>query len=671
MQSVENTATEKLNHCTWSLAGLAQNFGKNFPALLPIFQQTYAQQQCFTCSSFMAYLTQNLGKSNTKEVIQNEFLSEFCRYEHMIEKDLQKQGILCGNNAFINAECCLSEAFETIQYVDHCDRIRWIGDIHANYKKLESALNELKKPAYGMFDQDLHLKPGQYIVFTGDYGDRGNYDLEVLTLLLKLANENPHQVFLCRGNHEDPSIRQSYCTSEILKNAHDPQNRCLLHSLNKLYSYLPHTVYLGCKDPQTHAPKYYLFVHGCTPSVQLHTENPYCIPTLPTSPTEKIYRKISNGMIQPSDNEISRDLLWNDFETSGLKILSENKPNRGICISKIDFNLFLSLFSPQTPVVAAFHGHDHHSVFEQIPHRLYCGTLSEDEQIFATIDPINNVIHKHVLSPSQPNTYQTTTYKLASNAVQSTQTPTTSSPTTTTPPQENSCTPAMLQISVQKIQEQVKNATSPQMWEPLLEEVQKLKSMCHTIPAQEALIKDLDEILANYCTSKIDYLMSFIIGFYGNLEQTKNPEKIKNPTDPKTNPIPSERIKLEEFMQAFQDNIKIVSDRVSLIETIDIREIIERKLIAAKYHIENNIKPAVRIKLLELDIQPQDITKIWGAKMVQEEFSEFHKRYAPERIELYHPGISQKRKEIYEHEATIKNNSLKKAKEYFETGWPK
>ena len=53
-------------------------------------------------------------------------------------------------------------------------------------------------------------KPNTYMVFLGDYTDRGNYGIEVLYTMLRLKLANPEQVFMARGNHEDIQMIASY-----------------------------------------------------------------------------------------------------------------------------------------------------------------------------------------------------------------------------------------------------------------------------------------------------------------------------------------------------------------------------------------------------------------------------------------------------------------------------
>ncbi len=82
-----------------------------------------------------------------------------------------------------------------------------IGDIHGSWHALMKILNDLINPQHGKqkyIDNNFKIiNPNFYMIFTGDYIDRGNYGLEVLYTLMCLKLNNWDNVFLLKGNHED------------------------------------------------------------------------------------------------------------------------------------------------------------------------------------------------------------------------------------------------------------------------------------------------------------------------------------------------------------------------------------------------------------------------------------------------------------------------------------
>jgi len=74
------------------------------------------------------------------------------------------------------------------------------ADLHGDLKSLIENLKAMQKE--GLLDENFKCKTGTYMVFCGDYMDRGNYSLDVAEFLATLKMENPDQVFLIRGNHE-------------------------------------------------------------------------------------------------------------------------------------------------------------------------------------------------------------------------------------------------------------------------------------------------------------------------------------------------------------------------------------------------------------------------------------------------------------------------------------
>jgi len=73
-----------------------------------------------------------------------------------------------------------------------------VGDLHGD---LESLVDILKKSD---FAKKMKLVGNTFLIFLGDYGDRGPFSAEVYYTVLKLKLLFPEQVILMRGNHEGP-----------------------------------------------------------------------------------------------------------------------------------------------------------------------------------------------------------------------------------------------------------------------------------------------------------------------------------------------------------------------------------------------------------------------------------------------------------------------------------
>ena len=83
-----------------------------------------------------------------------------------------------------------------------------ISDIHSNYY----ALLEL----WGILETQIQDFESKWVVFLGDYMDRGNYPIKTLNFLIKLWKTRPKTTFLC-GNHD-------FAISMFLKLFDEPKN---------------------------------------------------------------------------------------------------------------------------------------------------------------------------------------------------------------------------------------------------------------------------------------------------------------------------------------------------------------------------------------------------------------------------------------------------------------
>ncbi len=140
--------------------------------------------------------------------------------------------------------------------LEPASRIFVRADLHADLKSLLENLNEIQKA--GLLDEKFKCQPGVELVFLGDYTDRGQHDLQVLELLACLRLENPDQVHLLKGNHEDLMINKAFTESQELKDFIDGEDTSSL--LNDFYNTLPLTVYMS--EKREGKRQYVHFTHG-------------------------------------------------------------------------------------------------------------------------------------------------------------------------------------------------------------------------------------------------------------------------------------------------------------------------------------------------------------------------------------------------------------------------
>ena len=124
-----------------------------------------------------------------------------------------------------------------------------IGDLHGD---LESLLHILHVSG---FTQKMTRREDAFLVFLGDYGDRGAQSAEIYYVVLKLKLAFPKQVVLLRGNHEGPA--------DLMASPHDlplnfkarfRENWTLAYSkIRELFSYLYNAAIVEER---------YLMVHG-------------------------------------------------------------------------------------------------------------------------------------------------------------------------------------------------------------------------------------------------------------------------------------------------------------------------------------------------------------------------------------------------------------------------
>jgi hypothetical protein len=150
--------------------------------------------------------------------------------------------------------------------VDVGSIVAFHGDIHGDIKSLNAFIERLQKNGY--LENFTIVHPHFYMVFLGDYTDRGWYGAEVIYTILALKCANPARVFMVRGNHEDATQNNPLAVGEANANNFYSQ---LVHKfpdeadslftlIQKMYETLPLALYLGSGDE--HHKDFILCCHG-------------------------------------------------------------------------------------------------------------------------------------------------------------------------------------------------------------------------------------------------------------------------------------------------------------------------------------------------------------------------------------------------------------------------
>jgi hypothetical protein len=78
------------------------------------------------------------------------------------------------------------------------------GDLHGDIHALNDFIAHFAQLGYMDPENPFKIiKDDFFLLFLGDYVDRGWYGAEVLYTIMRLKNENPDNVLLVRGNHEE------------------------------------------------------------------------------------------------------------------------------------------------------------------------------------------------------------------------------------------------------------------------------------------------------------------------------------------------------------------------------------------------------------------------------------------------------------------------------------
>lgn len=105
-----------------------------------------------------------------------------------------------------------------------------IGDLHGNFHDFLRIFNSIKDPFSKTF------------LFLGDYIDRGQFQTEIITLLLTLTAQYPSNFILLRGNHEFADVNSKSGFYEEISKVYSDR---VFNLFNEVFSYLPFVAIIG------------------------------------------------------------------------------------------------------------------------------------------------------------------------------------------------------------------------------------------------------------------------------------------------------------------------------------------------------------------------------------------------------------------------------------------
>jgi len=212
----------------------------------------------------------------------------------------------------------------TVAPGDHI--IMW-GDLHGSYNSLQKSLTTLRQ--HGYLDAQLRVTdPSHHLIFLGDLVDRGPDSTEVLDLVMKLKINNPNNVIIVRGNHEDGRINERYGFGDELRNKYGLTTEQLAQ-VYRIYDLLPVALYLSSgQNPNTQST--ILCTHGAyevgfNPKKILQMQQPVCF--------QMIDRLERFTRVMDMDTQFQTALI-EFFGLPTFTITDQNEPTHELCSCK-------------------------------------------------------------------------------------------------------------------------------------------------------------------------------------------------------------------------------------------------------------------------------------------------------------------------------------------------
>ena len=225
------------------------------------------------------------------------------------------------------------------------------GDLHGDIFSLLEELKALKND--GVLDDDFRIIGDNiWIVFLGDYVDRGQYGCEVIYTMMRLALANPDRVIAVRGNHEDVSISTRYGFKDEVKAKFQDDNSAKYLHISRMNDFLPVVFYVGCDDGNGVVN----YVQCCHGGIEEEYDPKAFLDNVATK-----YQLVVKQNAAKFNAPTALGLLWSDFEVVDQSVDKLFNPGRGFQYGKVGTERVLDTLhsSTKSKIRGIFRAHQH------------------------------------------------------------------------------------------------------------------------------------------------------------------------------------------------------------------------------------------------------------------------------------------------------------------------
>lgn len=132
----------------------------------------------------------------------------------LFERRIPGYDDLCSRIERLNEPVCKMHTRDRIVFLPRRGSAFFIGDLHGDFEALVSIVRQTN------FVKAMERRENRFLVFLGDYGDRGAKILKTINGVITLKLRYPGNVFLLQGNHEQIEMAEAYGSYEAFVRAY-------------------------------------------------------------------------------------------------------------------------------------------------------------------------------------------------------------------------------------------------------------------------------------------------------------------------------------------------------------------------------------------------------------------------------------------------------------------